>query len=149
MTLADDLFDTVYEGRAIAGDLGFRPHSVTLVISAYSEDHPGAGSRTDTETPIAEFGGQPPRVRWLNGEELAVGNMAAGTIEIGPITPEFPGGGTPIASLNGSELSAGQSRLLRITGPNHPSGALYEITNITADRTLRFMLKAKPLEESV
>lgn len=143
-TLAEELLPVVHDARAIAGELGFRPHTVALVVVTSSGTHTGDGTRTETVTAITEAGGQPPRVRWLKDEELALGQLAVGSIEVGAITPSFAGGGTDLALLTGADMTTGQVRLLRITGPNHPSGADYCITSISADRTLRYMIQAAP-----
>ncbi len=145
MTLADDLLPTVYEGRAIAGELGFRPHTVALVVRQSEGPYTGDGAIAEVVTAITEAGGQPPRVRWLDDEEIAVGGLSSGTIEVGAITPEHSGGGTALSLLDGSELETGDVRLLRITGPHHPDGADYRIIGITAERPLRIMLRAVPV----
>jgi hypothetical protein len=145
MTLASDLLETVYEGRAIAGDLGFRPHSVAIVIVSSSGTHTGDGTRTESETAVTEAEGQPPRIRWLKDDEVALGMLPKGTVEVGPITPSFSGGGTDLDLLNGADLTDGQVRLLRITGPNHPNGADYRIKGVSADRALRYMITATPV----
>jgi hypothetical protein len=146
MTLADDLLPVVYEGRAIAGELGFRPHTVALVVASTDGTHTGDGVRDETVTAITELGGQPPRVRWLNDEEIALGQLPAGStmVEVGAITPEHSGVGTSLALLTGADMTDGEVRLLRITGPNHPSGADYRITSVSADKPLRYMIRAVP-----
>lgn len=104
----------------------------------------GDGTRVDVETDIVEAGGQPPKIRWLNDEELAVGSLQPGTVQIGPITPAFPGGGTNLGSLDGSQLEAGDVRHIWIVGPMHPQGAAYKVSKLTADRALRYVIQATP-----
>lgn len=145
MTLAAELLPDVYEARAIAGELGFRPHTVAIVVVSTPGLHTGDGTRTEVVTPITEANGQPPRVRWLKDEDLALGQLPLGTVEVGPITPAFAGGGTETDLLTGADLSVGEVRLLRITGPNHPNGADYTIRSVTADRPLRRVITAVPV----
>lgn len=145
MSLADSLKPTLYAARAIAGRLGFRTHTAALLISTTSGTHTGDGSRSDVETPITEADGQSPRTRWLRADELAVAGLTSAAIEIGPITPEHSGGGTDLSSLQGLDLENGDVRLVRITGPMHPDGTDYRITGITADRALRYMIRAVPV----
>jgi hypothetical protein len=145
MTLADDLKPIVYSARAIAGNLGFRVHSVAMVYAETDGEHTGDGARSETVTSLLEAEGQSPRVRWLNDEEIALGQLAMGAIEVGPITPLHNGNGTDIDLLTGADMTDGQVRLLRITGPNHPSGADYRITSVSADRPLRYMIRAVPV----
>jgi hypothetical protein len=148
VTLRDDLLPTVYEARGIAGELGFRQYTVDLVTGSSTGDHTGDGDVIDEVTPILESNGQSTRVRWLKDEEIAVGALPNGTIEVGPITPTFTGGGTDIAALMGDALERGETRFLRITGPKHPDGALYQVTQVKAERALRYMLQAKPVSHT-
>ncbi len=145
MTLRDDILPIAYEARAIAGELGFRPHSVWLVTKAYSGGHVGDGLEEATETPLTEANGQPPKVRWLTDEERAIGQIPDGAVEIGPITPSFPGGGTDIAALNGSGLANGDVRLIKLVGPKAPNGAYYRIAGIQAHKALRYVVRAVPV----
>jgi hypothetical protein len=149
MTLRDDLLPTVYAARAIAGELGFRQHTVAIVTIPREGTHTGDGSRDETVTDITELGGQPPRVRWAKSEDVAMGLVPKGFVTVGPITPEFSGGGTAIELLSGSDLETGDVRLLRITGPSHPNGADYTINDVTSDRALRFMITAVPVGTQV
>ena len=143
-TDAEDALADLWEGRAEAGIAGFRLHSVTIVDRAWSGQHTGEGAQYETVAPIVEAGGQPPKVRWLNDEERALGNLGAGTVEVGPITPAFPGGGTSL-DLLASVLEIGATRGLLIKGPKHPTGALYRITDLQNERALRYMLRGSPV----
>jgi len=145
MSFADSLKPILYGARAFAGQLGFRPHAVEILTGAWSGAHTGDGTETATALPIAESGGQPPKTRWLNDEQIALGGLPRGTVEIGPITPSFPGGGTLLATLAGDALVRGETIHVRITGPKHPSGALYRLTSLTADKALSYKLQAQPV----
>jgi hypothetical protein len=142
-TEAEDALADLYEGRSEAGIAGFRPHSVAVVATTWTGQHTGEGSGIPESTPIVEANSQPPRVRWLNSEEIALANLGSGIVEIGPITPAFSGGGTDLETLAG-DIQTGATRYVLITGPQHPSGAIYRITDISAERPLRYMLKAAP-----
>jgi hypothetical protein len=144
-TLKDAVLPIAYSARAIAGQLGFRPHSVAIVVVTTDGPHTGDGTRIEEVTEITEADGQSPKVRWLKDDEIALGQLPKGSAVVGPITPEFTGGGTQLSVLNGSEVSDGQVRLLRITGPNHPTGADYTIKGVSADRALRYMISAVPV----
>lgn len=139
-SLRDELLSTCYEARAIAGELGFRQHSVALVIASTSGTHTGDGSRSEVVTAITEANGQPPRVKWMKDEDLAISQLPRGSVEVGPITPGY----TSLSLLNGDDMADGEVRLLRITGPNHPNGADYVIQGVSADRALRYMITAVP-----
>ncbi len=147
MTLASGLKQLTYSVRGIAGKLGVRPHTVSILKRSWSGSQPGDGTQTDVELRIHEAGGQPPKVRWLTEEQLAVGSLEAGTVQIGPITPKFQGGGTDLSFLDGSLLEAKEARLLRITGPMHPRGAIYKVTKLTADHALHYTITASPVSD--
>jgi hypothetical protein len=145
VTLADDLKPVLFNARAIMGSLGMRPHTVTLLLG--HREHIRARAAAVVSIPIVEASDQPPKVRWLKDEETAVGALAAGTIEIGPITPLFATGGTDITKLQGKGLAPGDDRLILIEGPMVPHGALFEITSIVAQKALRIMVQCKPVEQ--
>lgn len=144
-TFASDLLPDIWEIRATPGELGCRIHSVTLVAGDWSGAHTGDGTETTTETNIYESGSKSPKVRWKTSEELAVGNLARGTCEIGPITPSFSGGGTVFSIF--STATAGDTLKVKITGPQHPLGALYRITDVEQQTPFRIMLTASPVAE--
>jgi hypothetical protein len=147
VTLRDALLPTINAVRAIPGQLGLRPHAVAIIQTISSGAHTGDGARSETETAITESGGQPPKVRWLNDEQLALGNLPKGTVLVGPITPAFSSGGTDLATIQGTALLQGDTLHVKITGPKHPNGALYRVTKINADRALRYMITAEPVSE--
>jgi hypothetical protein len=144
-SLVPSLRKTLYSARSIAGQLGFRIHTVSVVIARTGGPRTGDGGRWERVTPITEAGGQPPKVRWLKDEEKALGSLPDGTVEIGPITPEFTGGGTEANVITGDNIEEGAVMLVRITGPQHPEGADYRVTARTLDRALRYMLRAVPV----
>jgi hypothetical protein len=144
-TLADRLKKTVYRGRAIAGSLGFRITAITLLLGHRESIRKRAAAVV--RIPIVEANNQPPRARPMKDEEVAVGGLASGTWEIGPITPLFSGGGTDITKLQGKGLAPGDDRLILLEGPAFPNGALFEITSIVAQKALRIMVQCKPVEQ--
>lgn len=142
MALSDDLIPVAREARGIAGTLGFRPHTVERITRFKS------GSIRDfvsAETiAIVEGNGQPPRVRWMSEEEVTIGSLAKGTIEIGAITPSD----ALDEWLRGDGMAAGDERYIRITGPKtRPSGDLYRVKSWNAARPLRRMIQAEPVEQ--
>ncbi len=143
MAFADDMRTLARSVRAIPGQLGIRVHRAWLVESEFSGAYTGDGSRTDTDLEITEGDGQPPRIRWLTAEQLTVGGLDAGTVEIGPITSA---GGVTLGDVGGDELSIGGMHLVRIVGPMHLTGAHYRITKKTLHRAFHWMLQAKPVE---
>ncbi len=147
MSLVSDLKKTLYDARSIAGRLGFRTHTVALVQHYAMGQHTGDVDLSSAQ-PIHERDGYPPKVVWLNDEQLTLAGLGNGAIDIGPITPEFPGGGTDLSALTGADLSTGDTLHLLITGPNHPNGALYRIKSVTAEKALNYKIRAVPVSQS-
>lgn len=145
MSFASDLLATVWNLRGLPGQYGIRPHTVALVQILNTGAHPGSVANEGVSTPLTEGNSQPPKVRWLKDEEIAVGALSSGTIEVGPITPAFDGGGTDLTALQGADLQTNDQLYLRITGPKHPDGALYRITDLQCERALRYMIRAVPV----
>ncbi len=137
MTFVDDILPDLHSIRAIPDDMGMRPHTVAIVAGDWSGDHVGDGSLSTVTTTLSPT----PKVRWLNDEQIVVAGLPKGSCTIGPITPTFPA----FSVLVGDGLSTGQTLHVRITGPNHPSGATYRVTEAHCDRALRYMLTAQPV----
>lgn len=142
MTLADDLKPLVNAVRAIPGEMGLRPHSVTAKLGEWNGSHTGEGAETVTSTTLLESG-QNPKVRWLKQEERALSDLPEGACEIGPLTP---GLGLDLDTVTATD--AGQTLHLRIVGPQHPSGAIYRVTKINADHALHYTLQAVPVSSA-
>lgn len=144
MSLVTELRKTLFAARSIAGRLGFRTHTVAVLRRYALGQHTGDVDVSDI-VPITEQDGFPPKTVWLNSEELALANLAKGAVDIGPITPEFPGGGTSLALLDARNLETGDAQYILITGPYHPEGAVYRVTDITAHKALNYRLRAVPV----
>lgn len=138
----------VHQVRHLPGVHGLRPHTVEILLGSWSGTHTGDGTETTTATEITERNGLPPKVRWLTTEEIAVGALASGTIEIGPITPDCSVGGTSLATILQTSIATGETRHLRITGPAHPDGALYVVENVSTGSALHYMVQAKPASDA-
>lgn len=124
---------------------GIRPHSVDLIIATSTNGtYTGDGQRVETVIPVTHSSGALPKVRWAKDQDVAMGLVPAGSVTIGPITSDFAGFEN-LANLDGQVLVQGEVRLLRITGPNHPTGADYRVTGVTADRALHYMITASPV----
>ncbi len=137
MSFASDILPDLKAIRTIPDDMGMRPHTVSIVTGDWSGVHVGDGSLAAVTVPITPT----PKVRWMNDEQIALSGLPKGSAIIGPITPSFPA----FASLVGFGLSTHQTLHLRITGPQHPNGAIYRVTEAKAERSLRYMLTAQPV----
>lgn len=134
MAFIDDIRQLAHEARAIPGDLGVHPYTVDVVVRAWTGGERGQGTLGTTTTAIVEANGQPPHVRWLNKEEIAVGDFEMGTVEVGNITPEFTtasgSGGTSLSTLQPA-LADNDVFYYVLTGPRHPTGGHYRLKEIT------------------
>lgn len=139
-TLKDRILPVAYRARAIAGQLGFRPHRVYVVTRAETGLHTGDGPDAAVETEITEADGQPPKVRSLKEDEKALMGVSEATIEVGPITPQFSGGGTDPDLLTGSDLSTGDVQLLKVVGP--VDTVYYRVIRRDFDKALGWRLTA-------
>jgi hypothetical protein len=144
VTLADSLKPLLFSARAIAGGLALRTHTISRVVRYADSPRDDISEKV---TPIVEANGQPPKIRWLNGEELTIAQLNPGTAEVGPMTPLFSGGGVDIALLRGDDLSVNDKLYFRITGPHHPDGALYRRLDLTDYKALHYMMKLVPVEQ--
>ena len=130
--------------RAIPGrDFGLRPYTVSVVLRYHSGDNAGDGDAVDVATEL-QAGGQPPKVRFANDEERALGNLPAGSLDVGPITPDYVGGGLAWDVITGAAAIAGTEVLFLVTGPEFPTGALYAKVGGDSARGLRYTLRLAP-----
>ena len=144
MALADDLKPVIDSIRAIPGQLGLRPNRVFLVEGSWSGDYTGELNEVRDTTELL-VGDQPPKVRRLNDEQLAVGELAEGAIEVGPVTPSYTGGGVSVADLIGSALTNGETLILRLVGPEGTTH--YRITKRFFDRAMHYKIQAEPVSK--
>jgi hypothetical protein len=94
MSFASDLLPELDAIRAIPCDLGLRDGTVTMVVRAWSGARVGLGTATTAEIQVL-VAGQNPRITRIDVREAIAsgGQYHAGDFRIGPVTPEFAGGG--------------------------------------------------------
>ena len=144
-TLKDAILPIAFQARGIAGELGFRPYRVFILQGSWSGANTGYGTETSTEVEILE-NGQPPRVEWMDGEEIALNEVARGAIKIGAITPAFAGGGTDLSVLLPA-VDRGETVHIKLVGPEYPNGALYAITDVDTQKAHKYLIQAQPVSE--
>jgi len=143
MSNVDGLRKLLDRGRAIPGIWGLRPYRSFLIEGYWDGAYTGDGESADFETELL-VGGQPPKVRFLTSEQLALGGVPEGTCTVGPLTPSHTGGGVAASSLEGTSLAAGNTlhvRLLHSDG----SEAFYRVTKVDKQKALRIMLTCEPV----
>lgn len=145
MATADKWRRIADKHRALPARFGLREHSIELVVTRWTGGMPGDGERRVTTTPITVHGGAAPKVRFPSQQEIAQGLLSMGDLKIGPFTPDYGTGGIDRATFDGSELSEGSGVTIRVTGPQHPKGAIYRIKNSNVDRALRITLVCSPV----
>jgi hypothetical protein len=150
MSFAENMRATLARCRAIPGELGLRPHAVEIVTRSYSGAHTGDGDAAESAVQVLNVD-QNPRCRWLTDEQRALGGLVKDAVDIGPITPgsiwsQWVDMNGSIETVDGTNTETGETLQLRITGPNHPNGALYRITRIQRDRAMRIVIRAEPVQ---
>lgn len=140
MGFRDSLRLLFYQVRAIPHKLELRPYRVFVVVTTSSGDRYGQGDRTEVVTEITEADNAPPRVRQMSAEEIAVGGYDANTIEIGPVTPDYPGGGTPLSTLAPDPDVKNATVRIRVVGPRWPDGAHFLIKETHHAKTFGYKL---------
>lgn len=144
----NSLLPMISRVRALPGQMGLRPYSVALITGTWNGTNTGRGALAQDVVPVTEANGQPPKVRVMNTEELALAGLGKGSMKIGPITPPFAGGGSPLIAARAA-LQAGQTMHVMLTGPDMPEGNLFLIKSWNADRALHETLVVSPVAEQV
>lgn len=143
MAFLDDLRSIATRARAIPGSLGLRPYTVAVLRRAWSGEHLGEGMRVETTTALTEHDGQPPKVRWLSSEQMALAGYEQATIEIGPMTPQGADGGVLLSDLTASDVGRRTEVFFVITGPEFPDGAKFVAVNVRHDRAIHYTVRAQ------
>lgn len=123
--------------RAIPGKMGLREHSATLVKTSWTGGRTGEGDKIVEELPLLINGTENPKIKFPNQRDVALGLMPLGTITVGPLTPEFPGGGILRNFVASQQLERSDTLHVLVTGPQHPNGCLYRIETVNVDKALR------------
>jgi hypothetical protein len=123
---------------------------VAIIVGAWSGSYVGRGDKTETLVAITERGGQPPKVRFLNEEALALSGsvgdqLRQGACTVGPITPDYTGGGTALSELIPA-VTTHQTVHVMLTGPAYPNGAKFLVKKVETDRALHWTLTCEPVE---
>lgn len=141
MTFQSNLRKLAEGVRAIAADYGVRTYSLAVRVTTYSgstTDQPIDGTGAVVSTPITE-GGNNPRITFRQSTEIATNDFAIEIAEVGPITPDYPGGGTALSTLV-PDLTGDQYVHYIITGPRYPGGQLFELDSLEHSRGYQYRL---------
>lgn len=147
MSLKDDLLPLIDTLRAIPGDLGFRPYQVWVRTTTYAGPRVGVGAKTVTETRLL-VGGQDPKVREVRRKDVFAGTPESVNAEydIGPLTPEFAGGGVSESTINPEKTSTPTTVTFLLKGPGLPTeGLLCQRVGDHLDRPLRMVIRVQSM----
>lgn len=148
-TIADSLRGLANTIRAIPGQFGIRPYTVSVTTRARSGTYGLEGGAANVTTQITEADGQPPKVRGLNDEEIALGTLPKGAIRVGPITPSHSaGGGADFATIVGQDNAETEILYYTLTGPEFPDGSKYKLARAHSDRAIHYTLDLAPVESN-
>jgi hypothetical protein len=142
MSLADSLKTLARSIRGIPGTLGIRPYRVHIVLGAWSGTYVGRGVESRTTVEVVEGDGQPPKVRFANDEQIALGGLSKGDVTIGPITTGFDGTATLLAAA----VEAHETVHVILTGPKYPTGARFRVREVPTDLAIHWTLRCSPVD---
>lgn len=144
MSFASDIRDSLDAIRGIPGEMGLRPHSVTVRVTTWSGARVGLGTATTTSTALyVGAGAQNPKVRQLSQRDVIAsgGKYTDQDLRVGPVTPSYTGGGVAHATLDPSTSSSPTEVRFLVEGPGFPSaGALCERVGDETDSALHYYL---------
>jgi hypothetical protein len=144
-SLRQNLLPVLEKARAIAGTLGFRPYEVWVRTTTYAGTRVGQGASSSTETRLL-VGGQNPKVREVKRRDVSSGSNAFVDLEydIGPMTPQFPGGGIEVATVAPQRGTSPTEVHYVLKGGDLPtSGLLCQKVSSNHDRPLRIMVRVR------
>lgn len=142
----DLLLPTLNAACAIPGKMGLRPYTVIVRVRAWDEGFVGRGDATDTDTPIRVGNNQNPKVRRVAYKETVAGGgkYQEGTYRVGPLTPDFAGGGVSFATM-APPTQDGAEIYYRLVGPDTPvTGTWCTAVGEEADHSLHRYLMLQP-----
>ena len=129
MSLRDDLLPLIDSIRGIPGDLGLRRHVVTIRVRTWSGERVGLGTRLDTETVLSVgAGAYNPKVTRVSQKDIVAsgGLYQSNDVKVGPLTPEYLGGGAAVAVLDPETTPMLPKEILfRIEGDGYPDGGAW------------------------
>ena len=111
----------------VPGNLGLRPHTVTIRVRTWSGARGGLGTKTDVDTVISNAGNFGPRVKQVSAKDVIAsgGLYESGDYTIGPISRDYVTGGVTDAALDPSTTSTAREVLFLVDGPGFPSGGAW------------------------
>ncbi len=145
MALRERLLSSVDRIRAIPGRFGLHRYQVWVRVTTYSGSRVGVGTATITDTRLL-VGGKDPHVKEVRSKDIVAGTAELGSAEydIGPLTPEFAGGGTLTNTINPAKGTSPGTTEYLLKGPGLPTDGLLCIrVSDDTDRPFRYMVRVR------
>ncbi len=145
MALRERLLRSVDRIRAIPGKFGVHRYQVWVRVSTYSGTRVGLGTETVTETRLL-VGGRDPHVKQTRNKDIVAGTseLEAAEFDIGPLTPEFFGGGVEPSTINPAKGTSPGTTMYLLKGPGLPSdGLLCQRVYDNTDRPFRYTIRVR------
>ncbi len=150
-TLVEGFLPTLDAARGLLGAFGLRPFRVSVLVRTWSGRRVGEGDSTDEVTPI-KVGGGDPKVRQVDPRDVVAsgGDLTMGMFDIGPMTPEFEGGGTTYDSIDPPAHGNATEVFFVVWGPGLPAtGALCKRVSSQTDSPFRYTVRVQRIGRSV
>lgn len=164
-TFRDAILPAVDAYRGIPGLFGIRLFVPTILVRVWSGDRVGAGTATDTSFSLkTALGLFSIKARVLSDREIVASNglYHDQDVELGPITPPFPGSSvldnSAISTFDPAPGTSPTEVFFKITGPGYPGyvdantpgpGAWFKKIAQRTDRPFRYMLVVRKTAEIV
>lgn len=150
-TLVEGFLPTLDAARGLLGAFGLRPFRVSVLVRTWSGRRAGEGTSTDAYTPL-KVGSNDPKVRQVDPRDVVAsgGDLTTSMFDIGPMTPEFEGGGTTYASIDPPVTGSATEVFFVVWGPGLPdAGALCKRVSSQTDSPFRYTVRVERLGRSV
>lgn len=145
MSFVSSLYPMLRSVRSIPGAIGTRDYSLSITVRTNDGDYGLEGTPSDVTTVIQEANGKNPKVRFLREDERALGQLPAGSVEVGPITPySAAGGGLTWAQLTAQDTADKNLVWYTLTGDQAPNGAKYRLVGSESSSTLHNTITLAP-----
>jgi hypothetical protein len=123
----------------VPGGLDLRPFRVDVVVRTWSGARAGVGTATVTSTRLMNQGQNPKFEQLKTNDVVASGGLySAGDFRIGPLTPEYPTGGTDHGTLDPSTTTTAREVFYLVRGPGFEDGAWFYRVNDNIKMNFRY-----------
>lgn len=150
MSVVSNALKILDQARAKLDTVGLCPFQVFVRVRTWSGDRVGMGTSSDVVQPITVANGKRPQVELVREKSIVSPGtpLMTATFLVGPLTPEYPGGGVPTSLLS----PAGGKNIevaFIVKGPDLPAtGLLCKKTKLDASNPFRLVLTLESLAQA-